>query len=279
MYKKIIKIVFVSLIIFWCSFCVAVRFFPKYFFYGPSNEKSVVENAQKNYFPATEVYYKSSDNTDLYAWFVKPKANNKIVVFFHGNSHNIEVFYHKLVPFIENGYGAFIGEYRGFGGIKGKLSQENLGNDAIAAVKYLNDQGYSNDQLILYGMSMGSYTSTNTAATLGKENPFAALILEVPFDSILEVVKQRIIPLFPFELIVKDKFDNTKLIRDIKSPVLIMGATRDKVVPIERAKALFEIANEPKKIIIYQGAGHSSLYNYRNWKDILNWLQDNEKTE
>ncbi len=279
MYKKIAKIILYLSVISWCLFCSAVYFFPQWFFYGPSTQKPILNNAKSNYFPAREVYYKSEDGTDLYGWIVEPKGRNKIVVFFHGNSYNIESFYHKLVPFIEEGYGAFIGEYRGFGDITGKLNQENLGQDAIAAVRYLNNQGYTNDKLILYGMSMGSYTSTYVAAALGIQTPFASLILEVPFDSILEVVKQRIIPIFPFNIIIKDKFDNTKLIKDVNSPILIMGGSRDTIVPIERAKALFEIAEQPKKIIIYQGADHSSLYNYRNWKDILNWLKNNEKTE
>ena len=128
-------------------------------------------------------------------------------------------------------------------------------------------------------MSLGSYTSTHTAYSLGTNEAFRALILEVPFDSILNVVKQRIPNLFPFLYIIKDKYDNTSKISQLNLPVLIMGASDDKVVPIERAEELYKQANEPKKMIIYKGAYHSGLYNYRNWRDIIDWLKTNEKNK
>lgn len=272
MLKKITKISLMTIVLAWVVFCASVYCFPELYFYNPLPEKANLDNAVSNDFKAEEVKYNSYDNTELYGWFIKPQ-NNKIIVFFHGNSHNIESFYHKLTPFVEAGYGAFIGEYRGFGGIKGNITEKNLGEDAKAAVKYLYTQGYSNKDIILYGMSLGSYTSTHTAYSLGKEEAFAGLILEVPFDSLLNVVKQRIPNLFPFSHIIKDKYDNTQKIAQLKLPVLIMGASDDKVVPIERAEELYKQANEPKKMIIYKGAYHSGLYNYRNWRDVLDWLK------
>lgn len=276
MIKKIAKISVITVIASWIAFCASVYFFPQLYFYNPSSEKANLDNALSNDFIAEEVKYNSYDGTELYGWFIKPK-NNKIVVFFHGNSYNIESFYHKLTPLVEEGYGAFIGEYRGFGGVKGKINEKNLGEDAISAVKYLYSQGYANKDIILYGMSLGSYTSTHTAYSLGKDEAFAGLILEVPFDSLLNVVKQRIPNLFPFSYIIKDHYDNTSKISKLNLPILIMGVSDDKVVPIERAKELYKQAKEPKQIMIYKGAYHSGLYNYRNWQDIIDWLKADEK--
>ena len=58
-----------------------------------------------------------------------------------------------------------------------------------------------------------------------------------------------------------------------------MGAAEDKVVPLPRAKALYEAAKKKKKMIVYPQAGHSELYHHDNYIDILNWLKDNEKTK
>ncbi len=276
MLKKIVKRLLLIIVVAYVVFCASVYYFPEIYFYNPSNKKADLTNAISNDFPAQEVKYNSYDNTELYGWFIPPK-NNKIIVFYHGNSHNIESFYHKLTPLVEVGYGAFIGEYRGFGAIKGEINEKNLGEDAISAVKYLNSLGYKNSDMILYGMSLGSYTSTHTAYTLGQQEAFAGLILEVPFDSILNVVKQRIPDFFFFSYIIKDKYDNTAKISKLNIPVLVMGASDDKVVPIARAEELYKHINKPKKMIIYKGAYHSGLYNYRNWQDILNWLNTNEK--
>ena len=106
---------------------------------------------------------------------------------------------------------------------------------------------------------------------------FSALILEVPFDSLINVVKQRIWPLFPFDSMIKDQYDNTYKLAQLKLPVLIMGAAEDKVVPVGRAKALYKSANHPKEMIIYPDANHSDLYDHKNYQDILNWLKDNEE--
>ena len=279
MFKKALKIIIGLFAVVYLGFCLAVYFFPRYFFYNPSPLKADLSNVDVTVFPASEVHYRSADGTELYGWYVKPGSKQKIIVYFHGNAYNIGAFYHKMVPLVKAGYGAFIGEYRGFGGIEGELRQDNLGADALAAVDYLHSLGYQNKNLIIYGMSLGSYMAVNTVEQLGDSEPFAGLILEVPFDSLLEVVRQRIMPVFPFSWIVKDTYDNKEKITRINIPVLVMGGEADKVVPVERARQLFSAANEPKKLIVYPQAGHSELYDYHNWHDILDWLEQNEKTK
>ena len=273
MLKKIIKrLVFLS-VLGWFLFCAAVYIYPQMFFYHPDSNKALIENANINHFPAKEVTYVSSDGVELYGWYVAPKNKNKVIVYFHGNSYNLEAFYHKMIPLSEAGYGILMAEYRGFGGIKGKITQKGFENDALAAINYLHAQGWKNKDIIIYGMSLGSYMATYTAYQEGRDENFAALILEVPFDSLLNVVKQRMWPVFPFKFLIQDSYDNLPMISQISSPILIMAASKDKTVPIERARALFAAAQNPKDFIVYVGAGHSSLYNHRNWRDVLEWLQ------
>ena len=279
MYKKYIKIILSVIIIGYISFCCAVYFYPQYFFYEPSQEHPNLSEAKAKGFNAQEVNYNSADGTKLYGWFVKPQKDQKVIVYFHGNSYNIGAFYNKLIPFIENGYGVFIGEYRGFGGIKGVINEKNIAADANAAITYLHSLGYKNSSLIIYGMSLGSYSAINTVANQGKEESFSALILEVPFDSLINVVKERIPNIFPFNFIIKDKYDNIDNVVQIKLPVLVMGAENDTVVPISRAKNLYQYINSTKAMIIYPEANHSDLYDNQNYQDILYWLKNNEKAK
>ena len=277
MLKRLMVLISFLILISYIVFCGLVYFYPQLFFYNPSSKHPRIEVAQANSYPAQRIEYKSQDGTELFAWYTKPQANMPIVVFMHGNSHNIESFYHKLVPFVEAGYGTLLPEYRGFGGIKGKISQTNLGQDAIAGIKWLYSQGYQNNQIIIYGMSLGSYTSIYTTYTLGKEKSFKSLILEVPFDSMYADVKQIVKYPLPLKLIMRDKFDNTSMIKELHLPILIMGALDDTLVPVERAKSLYSHANNPKQIKVYLGAEHSELYKYRNYNDILEWLKANEE--
>lgn len=270
--KKIVKII-IGIALLYALFCAMVFFKPQWFFYNPTNQPSRIENALANGYKAQVVHYKSSDGTDLTAWYTKPAPKKKIIVFMHGNSYNVEKFYTKILPLAEAGYGTMMPEYRGFGGIKGIINENNLANDAIAAINYLHSRGYKNSNIIVYGMSLGSYMAINSVYTLQKEGKFAALILEVPFDSLLNVLKKVIPVPMPLDYLVRDKYNNAAMIAEIKSPILIMGGSEDPTVPVELAKNLFAEAKNPKKLIIYQGAGHNDLYYFRNYRDILNWLK------
>lgn len=271
MNKKLIAWLVGIAAICYVVFCCAVYFYPQFFFYNPTKTKAEISQALADGLRVKEVTYQSSDGVELYGWIKAPQKSKKMIVFYHGNSYNLEKFYNKMKPLVQHGYGIFMPEYRGFGGIKGEINQQNIEKDAIAAIDYLHSIGYYNHQIVLYGMSLGSYSSSYVAANANKK--FAGLILEVPFDSLLNVVKQRILPIFPFELIVKDKYDNVANVANINIPLLVMAAQDDKTVPMQRAEELFARANEPKEMVVYDKAGHSELLEHNNWQDILNWLQ------
>lgn len=272
--KKKIIYSFISLVVIaYVGFCATVYFYPQYFFYNPTKEKADLTKVVEKGFKAQEINYKAKDGTELYGWAVKPRKGKKMIVFYHGNSYNIAKFIYKLKPLTDQGYGVFIGEYRGFGGIDGEITQKGLETDAMAVIDKLHSWGYRNKQIVLYGMSLGSHTSSYVAAN-SKGGKFAGLILEVPFDSLLNVVKQRIWSLFPFDMIVKDKYDNIDHVKSLNIPVLIMASNHDKVVPIQRALKLFDAVNEPKEMIVYDNVEHSKLFDADNWKDILEWLKN-----
>ncbi len=277
MLKKVLKIVVLGAGVAYVGFCLLVYVCPQMFFYSPLKRAARIEVAQANGYPAQRVDYRAADGTPLYAWYTPPAEGMPIIVFMHGNSYNIESFYHKLVPLAEAGYGTLLPEYRGFGDVEGRITQAGLEQDALAAVRWLYAQGVENRQIYLYGMSLGSYTAAYAAAELGTKVPFAGLILEVPFDSLQEDVRDIVRFPLPLAWIVRDKFDNRPLVKKLHLPILIMAAEDDTLVPARRAEALFAAAAQPKRLITYKGAEHDGLYNCRNYKDILIWLQNNEK--
>lgn len=182
-----------------------------------------------------------------------------------------------MLPFQEAGYGTMMPEYRGFGNIEGEISEANLAADAIASIKYLYSLGYQNKDIVVYGMSLGSYMATNAVYTLGQKRSFAGLILEVPFDSLLNTVKETVKGALPLDLIMRDQYDNYPMIDQIKTKLLVLGGSNDPTIPVSLAERLYKQAEKPKKLIIYQGGAHNDLYNFRNYKDILTWLKGNEK--
>ncbi len=276
---KLIKNIVVFLIFSYVLFCLSVYFKPEKFFYYPYNYPSNVKKVQDDGFNAEEVTYHKYDNIDAKGWLYLnnlPLNNSKIVLFLHGNSYNVEKYYHKTIPFAKSGYSVFIPEYRGFGGQGNKIRQEYLTQDALNALYYLNSLGFKNKDIIVYGMSLGTYMALHTVVN-GQENDiFNALILEVPFTSLFDVVKihttYKGINILPLDLLVKDKYNSTNLITKIKTRLLIMTTESDELIPYTQALNLYEQAPEPKQIKIYKGAAHDTLYNLANYEYIIQWL-------
>lgn len=276
---RFLKNTFIWLVAIYGILCVLVYFEPQLFFYHPYTSDSNLETARKRGYPAQRIDYEAEDGIKLFAWYTKPQApNNKIVVFLHGNSYNVERFFEKMIPFYKKGYGTFMPEYRGFGGVEGKITQENLQKDAMAALNQLKMLGYKNEDIIVYGMSLGSHMATYVTHELKPYGKFNALVLEVPFDSLLNVVKTVVPVWMPFDFMVRDKYDNLALIKEVDTRVLVMGAKHDRIVPVQLAENLFRHAVNPKKVIIYKDGTHNNLYELKNYNDILAWLEGNEKS-
>ena len=131
--------------------------------------------------------------------------------------------------------------WRGFSGNKGKPTEKGLYQDARSAVKWLVKQGVIEENIIIYGESLGTGITTEIA----QNKNFAGIILETPFTSMVAAGKSKY-PIFPIKLLLKDKYESDKKIKNIKSPVLIMHGEEDQIVPFWMGEKMFQMANEPK---------------------------------
>ncbi len=277
---KIVKRIIVGAAVFYVLLCASVYFFPEIYFYHPYSYPGNLKKAQADGFDAREVVYYDYEGLKAKGWLYLNETEgnlHKAVLFLHGNAYNVEHYYHKTVPLAEAGYSVFIPEYRGFGGQGKKIRQKYLEEDAVNAVKYLNSLGFANRDIIVYGMSLGTYTALYAVTAMQKQEPFDALILEVPFTSLLDTALYHVtfggIVSVPLDLLVKDTYNNLSLVDKIRSRVLIMTTESDSLIPPAQAKALYQYAPEPKTLKVYQGATHDTLFNLRNYRDILEWLQ------
>jgi len=100
--------------------------------------------------------------------------------------------------------------WRGFSGNKGKPSEEGLYIDGASAINWLKEKGLKEEDIIIYGESLG----TGIATEITQNKNFAGLILETPFTSMIEAAK-NFYPYIPVGLILKDKYENNKKIKNI----------------------------------------------------------------
>jgi hypothetical protein len=57
---------------------------------------------------------------------------------------------------------------------------------------------------------------------------------------------KKVYPYIPVGLLLKDRFENEKKIKNINIPVLVMHGEADQIVPFKMGKKIYEIANKPK---------------------------------
>ena len=150
----------------------------------------------------------------------------KTIIFFHGNAGKLENRIHKINHFKDIDVNFLIIAWRGFSGNSGSPSENGLYEDAESAVRWLKRKGLKNKDIVLYGESLGTGIVTHIA----QKNKFAGVILESPFTSMIDAAK-NVYPYFPIRLLLKDKYESDKKIKNIKSPILIMHGKKDKIVP------------------------------------------------
>lgn len=214
----------------------------------------------------TVITLHTQDNLELMSWY-KPAINNQpTVLYLHGNAGHIGYRMHLARQFINAGLGVLLLEYRGYGGNKGRPSEQGLYKDGQAALTFLNQQGIKPEKLILYGESLG----TGVATELASKHAVCAVILQAPYTSLIALAH------FHYPLIFLkpwDKFDSLARIQAINAPLLVLHGEQDNVVPYKEGLTLFNAANEPKKMITFRNLDHHNLWDTPDFsREVLQFI-------
>jgi uncharacterized protein len=214
-----------------------------------------------------EVVIQTSDGLVLTAWYAPAKPGQRTLVYIHGNAGTLGDRHHRVQPYLERGFGMLLVGYRGYGGNPGQPTETGLYEDGRAHLDWLAQQGVREDQLVLYGESLGAAIATQLAT----ERKAAALVLEAPFASILLSARARY-PLFAFDWLIKDKFANIDKIDKIDMPLFVIHGARDLVTPQRFGRMVFERAREPKSALWPHDAGHNDLAMFGMIEAVMRFL-------
>jgi len=259
-------IILISLCSIYICFLSLIFVFQRNLLYLPSKEtinKSFYSNSNLK-----QINISTTDGFVLKSLYKKPKLKEKkTIIVFHGNAGHVGHRVSKFKPFLDNGYGLLLLEYRGYGENFGKPTEEGLIKDAYAAVQYLFNQNISPRNIILYGESLG----TGIATRLSTDIAFNAIILEAPFTSVADIAQSHYW-IFPAKWLVLDRFDSIGIIKKIKSPLLVIHGKKDKIIDIRFGKKIFNHAPKPKEGIFILEAGHNNLFEFNVVEKILRFL-------
>ncbi len=222
------------------------------------------------------VSFQSSGNT-LYGYWVGSSGGRPgiTILYFHGNKHNLDEYWDRVMFLHDAGVNVLIFDYRGFGKSTGVSSEVGLHEDAEAALQYvLSRFGVFRDSVGFYGYSLGNVPSIYLAAE--KMDPLF-LIAESPFASAASLAQGSRALALPKGWLTEGRFDNLAEVVKIRRPFLLMHGEDDDFVRYrDNGKLVFEAAPGPKALRVVTGAVHDDvpqkmgLAAYRS--EILAWI-------
>ena len=228
-----------------------------------------------NYVYFEEIDFQSTDGTALNGLFCQPVkiendskkelAADYIILLCHGNAGNLSHRKHRSAFLAQVPVPVFLFDYRGYGKSAGKPHEKGLYKDTEAAWQLLKDRGYKDDQIIIYGVSLGA----GPAIELARHHKAAALVIENAFTSIRDMAAE-LYPIVP-GFIIRTSFNNLEKIPQINYPIWIIHGSDDEIIPVKMAQRLYDAANQPKDLYIVEGADHNSLYPIAGEDYIKNW--------
>jgi fermentation-respiration switch protein FrsA (DUF1100 family) len=247
----VLKWLLLALLLGYCGLCLVLLLTQRSLMYLPDRTRTLPEAAGLP--QAMEIVLTPADGEKVLAWHVPPRPNKPVVLYFHGNGGALAHRVDRFRTLIEDGIGLVALSYRGYGGSAGTPSENGLLQDAAAAYSFAAEH-YPPDRIVAWGESLGSAVAIGLAA----EKPVAAMVLEAPFTSAVNIAAE-VYPYIPVRLLMWDQFRSEERISRVRAPLLILHGERDRTIPIAHGERLFARANEPKRMVRFPDGGHNGL--------------------
>lgn len=252
--------------------CTAAFFMQRQLLYFPPNIYVTPEAVN---LPHMQEVQFTIDGTATTSWWAPPQDNTKaVIMFFHGNGSAVFSNYDIFADLTAQGYGLISVGYPGYpqkdshvSESTGKPTQTALINAALRNYDYVTAQGIEPSRIVFFGTSLGSGVASQLAAI---HNP-RLLILDAPFNSTLDMAKKRM-PFLPVNLLMKDKFESDKALKDLDVPLIWIHGTADRIVPITQGQKLYDGYMGPKSAHIIKGGRHVNLWTSGGDKIVLSRL-------
>lgn len=197
--------------------------------------------------------------------------NSKGLIFYvHGNAGNLEMWGQRAEHFTRYGYDVFMYDYRKYGKSTGPIRNERVIHRDARTLYAEMLKEYSEDQVVIYGASLGTGIATNLAA---KNQPHL-LLLETPYFNFYDVARFHY-PYIPNSILLKYNFNTNKNIVKVKCPVYLFHGTSDVVVPYNSSERLAALSPNIKLFTFEKGL-HSNLAQFPEYHAALEGMLGND---
>ncbi|KAJ0450382.1 putative serine aminopeptidase, S33, alpha/Beta hydrolase [Helianthus annuus] len=198
---------------------------------------------------------RTKKGNEIVTVYIKHPKANATLLYSHGNAADLGQMFELFVELSLRLRVNLVGyDYSGYGQSTGKPSECNTYADVDAVYKCLKEKyGVKDDQLIVYGQSVGSGPTIDLASRIPD---LRGVVLHSPILSGLRV-------LYPVKRTYWfDIYKNIDKIGLVNCPVLVIHGTADEVVDHSHGKQLWELCKYKYEPLWLTGGGHCNLEFY-----------------
>jgi len=250
MLKRLLKIVFSTLLVGYVGIGAFLYSYQYKLLYHPT------PNIKIDY-PQMVLH---RDDADVVV-HVLNEGHKNAILYFGGNAESMA----QSADYIAQQFPTFtcyLMDYRGYGESTGESNEKVLYEDALALYDAVAKK---HERISIGGRSLGTGIATYVAA----HREVSKLALITPYDSIVSVAQGRY-PLYPADLLLKDKYDSLSRVKEIKSQTFIVIAQNDKVIPRIHTQNLIDaFKKEQLQVKIIENRGHMDISDDAGYYKIM----------
>ena len=228
-------------------------------------EKVRTAPAAAGFAEAQEVSLTAADGERVLAWYVPPRHDHPVVLYFHGNGGSLRLRVDRFQKIVAAGFGLVALSYRGYGGSTGTPSEAGLIADARAAYEFAAAR---HGRIAVWGESLG----TGVAVALAAEKPVTHVILDAPYSSTVDVAAD-LYWFLPVRWLMRDQFRSDERIRQVTAPVLILHGEADDIIPIRYSEKLFALIPGEKRLLRFPEGYHVNLDRFGAADEAIKFMQ------
>lgn len=205
-------------------------------------------------------FFVTGDGYRLGCRYMKVSDTAPTIIHFHGNGESVQDYLGDFEQRIAGlGANLLLAEYRGYGMSSGEPALVALLEDVRLIVEAC---AIPPEKILFFGRSLGSLYALHGASLYPQS---AGLIIESGLAEPLERVLVRIEPrdvgatMDELKNEVDCYFDQQAKISSYAGRVLIMHTRNDDMVSVSHAERLYEWANEPKELVLFERGDHNTI--------------------
>ena len=180
-----------------------------------------------------------------------PREGMPVVLLFHGNAGTAADAGWTMEGYVQEGWGVVLAEYSGWTGNPGGPPGEvSMRRDGLAYADWVLHE-YPRSPLFVWGDSIGTGIAVGVAAG----RPVAALVLDSPYTSVLEMAR-RSYPWLPVDLMLRHPLDTMALLPRVSAPVMVVNGEADSIIPSDMGHTVWAALRVRGPGMFFPGIDH-----------------------